>query len=116
MERKNKNFTGEEKQQKLSNFNAMIDFVSKTLPNGFSKRGSHQVSRVYFEAISVGITLALRTKPDLKANTCHLESIVKNPDFTKIISGKYHTHTPERICDRIEYIRDSILKGDKNKC
>lgn len=114
MEKRNENFCEEERKKKLSDFNAMIDFVSKALPNGFSKQGKQQVSRVYFEAISVGITLALGTNSSLKANTCNLQEIVKDDRFFRIISGKYHTHTPERICGRIEYIRNALLRSGDN--
>ncbi|WP_296028671.1 DUF262 domain-containing protein [uncultured Treponema sp.] len=98
-----------EKKTKEFLFNKMIKFVSLALPNGFSKNGSNQVSRVYFEAISVGIALALKEDSKLDAEKTCLKETVKSTEFMKIISGKYNTHTPERIIERIDFIRDKLL-------
>ena len=78
---------------------------------GFSKNGSQQVSRVYFEAIAVGVSLALQESPLLTDKKVKLHKIVKDSEFLKIISGKYHTHTPERICARIDYIKKRLLES-----
>lgn len=111
MSEKNREFNEQQKNDLLKTFEQMINFVDKNLVYGFSKNGSNQVSRVYFEALSVGVTLALRENPDLINRKINLKRIVKNPEFLKIISGKYHTHTPERICARIDYIKWQLLKA-----
>lgn len=90
-------------------FENMVEFVSIALKNGFSKNGSNQVSRVYFEAISVGVAQALKKNPKLDARRVNLKNVVKSDAFLKIISGKYHTHTPDKIIERIDFIRNSLL-------
>ncbi|XTB05812.1 DUF262 domain-containing protein [Treponema denticola] len=114
MEKKNKKFEKNDEKRMLAEFLKMLSFVKENLSYGFSKRGSDQVSRVYFEAISVGITLALRANPEIRLDSSYLEKITKSSEFLQIISGKYHTHTPERICSRINFVKNKILNGNKN--
>lgn len=111
MDKKNKNFNENARNSMERDFKQMINFVKNSLPYGFSKQGVHQVSRVYFEAISVGITLALRKNPNLSPTDCNLQDIVKSPKFKQVISGKYHTHTPNRIRERIDYIKNHLLNN-----
>lgn len=111
MDKQNRKFNKELKDSMKKDFDEMISFVEKALPFGFAKQqNSNQVSRVYFEAVSVGVTLALRNN---KSNICpyksKLKENVKSPEFLQIISGKYHTHIPDRIKKRIEYIKNGIL-------
>lgn len=110
MDTTNKEFNEQTKEVMEKEFYKMIDFVDKSLRYGFSKQGVHQVSRVYFEAISVGVTLALRKNPNINPENCNLANIVKTEEFKKIISGKYHTHTPDRITQRIDYVKNYLLK------
>jgi len=47
-------------------FNRVLSFVQLHFPNGFRRTEKHNsVPRIRFEAISVGVALALRIKPDL---------------------------------------------------
>lgn len=110
--KKNKSFLPNEKSKLTKDFLEMISFIKESLPYGFSKNGSKQVSRVFFEAVSVGVTLALRENANISPKNVNLKTIVQENDFLKIISGKYHTHTPDKICARIDYIKDRLL-GDK---
>lgn len=111
MDKKNKNFTNSEKNNFTKIFLQMLDFIEAALPYGFSKKGSQQVSRVYFEALSVGVTFALKENSNISPKKSKLLEAVSSDEFKRIISGKYHTHTPDRICARIEYIRDYLLKN-----
>lgn len=113
MQNENRHFESNtlRKKEKKENFERMISIVKSYLPHGFSKNGNHQVSRVYFEAISVGIILAIKECPNISFSTHKLKQIVNSNEFKNIISGKYHTHTKERICQRIEYVRNRILEN-----
>lgn len=54
------------KEEMLNEFNKMISFVRNYFPFGFSKsKNAKSTPRVRFEAISVGVALALREKPNL---------------------------------------------------
>lgn len=92
-------------------FENMLEFVDKFFPFGFRKtKTAKSTPRVRFEAISVGVALALREEPDLNPH---------NMDWIDSIDFKQHTTThasnsPIRVAGRIEYVRDVLLAGDKN--
>ena len=50
-----------------ADFQRMVSFVKENFPFGFAKTEKAKATpRVRFEAISVGVALALREKPDLR--------------------------------------------------
>ncbi len=108
---KNNKFTEKEKKQKLDDFEKMLGFVERTFPSGFKKRhDSDATSRPYFEAISVGSHLALKESPNLsirglwRANEKNTES-----QSFQIPVGRYQTHKPENMLERINYVKDRLL-------
>ncbi|RDB07491.1 DUF262 domain-containing protein [Runella aurantiaca] len=109
---KNLSFKNEEKIEKTNQFNKMLEFVEKNFEFGFAKSNIPQVSRVYFEAISVGVSLALKSKPNLTTSKQATKQWLKSSDFQQIISGKYETHTPKRINQRVDFVKNQLLKND----
>ncbi len=93
-------------------FNNMIKFVDENFKYGFSKNHLPQVSRIYFEAISVGTFLALECNPNLNEPKTPIRNWIKSQEFKNVISGKYHTHIPQRIKARVEYVRDRLIGND----
>lgn len=91
----------------LKEFKGMLAFVDKNFPYGFAKsKNAKSTPRVRFEAIAVGVALALRENEKL---------IVNNVDW--IESDKFRVHTtshasnsPNRVTGRIEYVRDMLLE------
>ena len=91
----------------LKEFKGMLDFVDKNFPYGFAKsKNAKSTPRVRFEAIAVGVALALRENEKL---------IVNNVDW--IGSDEFRVHTtshasnsPNRVTGRIEYVRDMLLE------
>ena len=89
-------------------FDAMLCFVKKYFPHGFAKTArAKSTPRVRFEAISVGVALALREKPDL---------VPKSMDWLN--SPEFHRHTtthasnsPARVSGRILYVKNQLLEG-----
>jgi len=66
MKDKDKNFTDNMKLEMENNFITMLNFVERYFENGFAKmKGATSTPRVRFEAISVGVNLALKEKPTL---------------------------------------------------
>lgn len=110
---KNKNFSEDEKQEKQAMFEQMLEVVEKSFQYGFSKDGNLQVSRMYFEALSVGAVLALHENPDLKPPVIDSKQLIRNKLFQKYASGKYKTHTTENIKGRIEFMKNLYL-GKEN--
>lgn len=107
---KNKSFNEHEKIILRKRFYALIDFMEKAYPGqGFAKKkGAIGISKPYFEAISVGISLALDSNPSLKAEPKKSLEINKNNrnDFYRLIDGRYKTHTESKIKNRIEYVKN----------
>ena len=61
-----------------------------------------------FEAIAVGVALALRIKSEL---------VPQSMDWLESVEFKKHTTThasnsPARVVGRVEYVRDVLLKGE----
>lgn len=89
-------------------FEGMLNFVKKYFQFGFRKTmKAKSTPRVRFEAIAVGVALALREKPDL---------IPKSMDWLNSPEFKKHTTTHAsnsltRVMGRIEFVRDELLKG-----
>jgi len=93
-------------EQYYNEFIGMCEFVSKFIPNGFSSEyGTKKVPRVRFEAISVGVTLALRERPNLIPSDV---SWIESEDFKEKTTSDA-SNNPGRLIDRIEYVRDSLL-------
>lgn len=111
---KNRTFDEREKTNMTRVFYQLLDYMEKAYPRqGFTKKiNAVGVSRPYFEAIAVGISLALDANPDLEPKR-YPELIVdkKNRnDFCNMLDGKYRTHTAGKIRQRIEYVKDVCLR------
>jgi len=104
VEKKNKSF---DKAKFTDEFDKMLKFVDKNIPNGFVKSASsNKTPRVRFDAISVGVILALRENPKLKvSNTNWLSSATFNELITK--GGQ---NAPSAIKDRIEFVYNQLMK------
>jgi len=109
---KNNNFSSEERKQKLHDFETMLDFVNDNLPSGFKRHHySDTTSRPYFEAISVGSHLDLQQKPNLVVQDLWQSSDKNNQtDSFRVPIGRYNTHKPENIRERIDYVKEELLR------
>lgn len=96
-----------DKEQYREEFEKVVTFVDKYFPYGFKKnKNSKSIPRVRFEAISVGVALALRVNPNLEPqNMDWLDS----PEF-KTHTTTHASNSPKRVTGRIEYVRDQLLK------
>ena len=111
---KNKTFNKNEKAVLKKNFYNLINAIEKIYPNqGFAKtKMAIGISKPYFEAIAVGIYLALIDNPDINLVAKKELIIDKNNrnEFFKLIEGRYRTHTAQKIRNRIEYVKNLYLK------
>ena len=86
----------------------MLDFVEKNIPNGFKKtEGSKSIPRVRFEAISIGVNLALRKK----------HGNITNPDIRWLESKEFKQVTTSdaannksKVVGRIEFVKKCLLE------
>lgn len=115
LEDKNESVTSSELEQKRNDFINMLVFVDKTFPDqGFAKsKNNTGISRPYFEAIAIGSHFALQEKNNLIVKNLQWLKLDKNSpnSFYKILSGRYHTHKPNRLRERIEYVKNNLLKN-----
>lgn len=104
MESMQKNFNAEEL---AIDFENMLDFVENNFPHGFRKSpNSKSTPRVRFEAIAVGVHLALKQNSKL----------VPPPVRNWINSDEFKEHTrsdaannKNKVIGRFEYVRDKLL-------
>ena len=101
----------DEFNQKLfeSEYIKMLQFVKDHFPYGFAKsKNAKTVPKVRFEAISVGVALALREKPNLIPAT--LEWL--DSDEFKAHTTTHASNSTLRVTGRIEFVRDALLAGE----
>ena len=99
---------GFDRERMRSEFLEMLEFVAKYFPAGFAKsKNATSTPRVRFEAISVGVNLARRERPDLVP--AHMPSEwVTSPEFIRQTTTHASNSGP-RLRGRIEYVRDKLL-------
>jgi len=110
MDQMNKTFNETENRKKTQQLDNMLAFVDKYFAHGFAKHPGQGVSRVFFEAIAVGVHLAITEKPDLSIPHANAGSWLSDYDFRVLVSGKYKTHAPEKMRQRIDYVKNRLLR------
>ncbi len=106
LKERNTDFDAQAEARMSAEFEAMLAFVRQHFPNGFRRAGFNTVARIRFEAIAVGVTLALRDQPDLVP-----------ADVTPWVDGKEfldHTRSDAsnsrpKLLNRIHFVRDHLL-------
>jgi hypothetical protein len=97
-----------DKERFTVEFKQTMRFVQKFFPYGFAKSSTAKTTpRVRFEALSVGVNLALRQKPDLVP--APVGTWLESEDFTKQTTTHASNSAP-RLKDRIEFVRDHLLQ------
>lgn len=107
LQNRNTNGNNAEFESDRKEFNAVLEFVKSYFPNGFRRSPTHtSVPRIRFEAISVGVALALRIKSDLQPSdvTVWLES----EEFMKHTRSDASNSKP-KVVNRIHFVRDNLL-------
>lgn len=92
--------------KKTQNFEKMLAFVEKNFPYGFAKSAKAKATpRVRFEAISVGVHLALRENPEIVPQYMDwLES-----DEFIIFTTSDASNNEGKLTQRVEFVRDCLL-------
>ncbi|WP_444314139.1 DUF262 domain-containing protein [Megamonas funiformis] len=90
-------------------FNRMLRFVKDNFPCGFAKtKTSKSTPRVRFEAISVGVALALRENPNLSINNLDW---LETEEF-KLYTTSDASNNQGKLKQRIEYVKEQLLKDN----
>lgn len=103
---KNKNFLDADKQAMFDEFVRMLSFVSQHFTNGFKRIGYKTVPRIRFEAIAVGVSLALREKTNLIPGD--VGQWLDSKEFIKHTRSDASNSRP-KLVNRIHYVRDNLL-------
>ena len=95
-----------DRKKMTQEFQSMLDFVEKYFPNGFAKGKTHRTTpRIRFEAISVGVALALREDPNLKPASMEW---LDSKEFKEYTTSDASNSRP-KVIRRVEYVRDQLL-------
>jgi hypothetical protein len=95
-----------DKSRMTKEFDQMLKFVDRYIPNGFKKNeDSVKTPRVRFEAIAVGVNLALRINPKLVPKNV---AFLNSKEFIHLVTGGSH-NTPSNVRAKIEFVKDKLL-------
>jgi hypothetical protein len=103
--------TFDEKSYK-EEFDRMCKFVQRYFKLGFA-RSKRSVPKVRFEAISVGVALALRENPGLITTKESVNGWLDSGKFKELTTSD-SSNNPGRLAARVEYVRDCLL-GKNNE-
>lgn len=102
-----KNKNGFDRKEYEGQFRRMLDYVERNLPFGFAKsKSSKTTPRVRFEAIAIGVNLALNANPHLGDKG---SGFVETSEFKKQVTSHASNSGP-RLRGRVEYVRDYLLE------
>lgn len=102
-----------DEQKYETDFDSMLNFVKENFQFGFAKsQNATTTPRVRFEAISVGVALALRECPNLKVD--NVDWI--NSDEFKTLTTSDASNNEGKLVARVEYVRDKLIEAKVNDC
>lgn len=97
-------------QRHETEFQRVCSFAKGNLPDGTFARGErNQTPRVRFEALAVGIALALRKRPEITKADMHWVNDDKDK-FVELTRTDASNSRP-KLALRVEYARDKILES-----
>lgn len=86
-----------------------MEFAKTYFPFGFSKTpGAKSTPRVRFEALAVGIALAISQSPDLEPT--NISDWLFSEDFKRLTTGDASNSRP-RVIERIEFVTKKLMEG-----
>ncbi len=108
---KNQDFAKEpnNKETMLAEFNAMLSFVKTNFEHGFKRPNYRTAKRVRFEAIAVGVALALRENPSLIPPPTAAWS--DSPEFHDLTTSDSSNSKP-KVENRIHFVRDHLRSSN----
>ncbi len=100
------------KKQELNNiFTKTFNFVNNNFSCGFKRSDNVSiVSRVRFEALAVGVALAIQKNPQI-ANLTNIDTDWAFEDQFLAMIRSDSSNSKPKVISRIEYVRDQILRN-----
>lgn len=106
--RLNETISDQEIKSMSDEFDRVMEFISTNMPEAFFRAPrTKQVPRVRFEAIAVGVCLALKIAPNLEVRDMRW---LDDPEFLRLIRTDASNSGP-RLRARVEFVRDSLLQS-----
>jgi hypothetical protein len=103
VQKKNKEFNRADMEKE---FDRMLRFVDKWMPGSFTKGpNSEKTPRIRFDALAVGVNLALRERPNLVPKDL---SWLESTDFKSLVTGGGQ-NAPKAIEARINFVKNHLL-------
>jgi len=91
-------------------FTTMLEFVDNYSTHGFRKSHSPQTKRVLFEAISVGVHVALVKNPTLTFTKEKWNDMIGSQTFRTFWAGSNKLHDATKIKNRVDFISTTLLQ------
>lgn len=90
-------------------FELMLNFIEKYFPKGFrqGKNCNKTTTRIKFESLAAGVTLALREKENLKPKSTNW---INSEEYKKYTDGNASS-SKNRVIQRIEYVKNKLLEN-----
>lgn len=90
----------------------VLDFIDNSFELGFRKtKNSKSTPRARFEAISVGVALALKESPTLSAHSANTSEWLFSDDFVRATTSD-GANNIGNFRRRIEFVKDKLLEGE----
>ncbi|MBN4066202.1 DUF262 domain-containing protein [Ahrensia sp. AH-315-G08] len=90
----------------------MINFVESNFENGFQKvLGKGRTPMVRFEAIAVGVALALREVPTLKTTKDEVSKWIGSEEFNMLVTSDGANSRPKLLA-RIDFVKSNLVDAN----
>ena len=111
LEETQKKFNDKCGKEMRKEFELVLNFVQEYFPYGFKKDlKDTKTPRVRFEAIAIGVALALRKNNRLVPDKASIEVWLNSPEFKKHTTSDASNSRPKLI-GRIGFVKDQLLKN-----
>lgn len=103
-------WSAEKEEVYKKEFVRTMNFVSQNFNRGFQKEDRNQTPRVRFEALAVGINLALRENPTLETNEEQIMKLLHSPEFEEWTTSDA-ANNKNKVFRRINGVKEFFLTG-----
>lgn len=102
-------WTEEKEKRYFEEFIRTMEFVDKYFERGFQKKERNQTPRVRFEAIAVGVNLALRNCDNLNSDTNKINIMLDSKEFEEWTTTDA-ANNRNKVFARINGVKDYLLE------
>ena len=92
-------------------FHNTMNFVHNNFKRGFQKEDRNQTPRVRFEALAVGINLALRENPELETTAQQVDKLLQSVEFKEWTTSDA-ANNRSKVFSRINGVKGYFLTGN----